>query len=631
MAYEELDLSIFKECREAMKMDEFICNSETLDYKGTMNALTIGGERIDSHVLANGIHAISDLESHGIPVPNENATPEEIAKIQGYLFDCLVGRMEGHNIYQSVLLSAYVHKELELKNELLKVVVYSHIALVKAMETYISTNFPFSSNTWWPSSCEEIFHDVNVEELKAEIEKLEKTDTIRWAIFEIEMSEFLQGSRSDLPELAKFPEVSEPLGASKFLHYRDLPTTSPPHGTFIPTHEEAIASFTRTYTEMRESLTLSKPPSVVALLDMMCKWQVSHREASSFSRIFWYTRMFSAPEGTDVKMFGQMLSEFINAELTSIHVPMKIHTIQDGSCFAPNVTTFLMQFTRSCMANEATLHQYMVKSGLKYWAAIERLTVNLQMKLQKMQTFPKTNSDAMNSVVMTSLTLWSQRIALFLAINSLIIGFNNEIYNSDDFAPIFLTLSNCYKSLSGVIRDQRIVQGVYKHLPPKKPGKKQIARSLDVQKEVDVKTAEEWEVEIMDHFMQGAFHFMRYCLKTGSVKCHKGPFYDFANAYESRMKPFKEFYPSLAIPYANFQLLYNFENVSAAKLKDEVNKKWNAAKAAITEAQKAEKSPFLTTLLRTIVMSSIALMKHKEGDKFVIEFKEGIPCFQLQQ
>lgn len=378
---------------------------------------------------------------------------------------------------------------------------------------------------------------------------------------------------------------------------------------------------------MKESISFSECTSVISLLKLLCDWQLSHREANSFSRIFFYTRIFSTND-SELRVYGKPMDDFINADMAAVHVPVKIHTTEDGTCFLPNVNAFLTQFARSTMANEAILHQYMVKSGLKYWAAIERLTVNLQAKVQKMQAFPKTNSDSMNSIVMTSFTLWSQRIAYFMAIKTFTLGFSCEIYNHDDYAIIFLTLAHCYRNLASVIRNQRIADGVYKHLPPKKQGKKQIVRSLDVQKEVDVKTPEEVEIEVLSHFMDGAFHFMRYCIKTGSVKVHKGPFYDFKSTYDARTKPFKDFYPPLIIPYGNFEMLYNFDSVSPAKLKEEVNKKWGSAKEVLKTV--SEKSQLLKNLLKAIVMSSIDLMKHKEGDKFTIKWTDGIPSFLIQ-
>ena len=111
----ELDLSVFKAAAEELKGDEFIVDKKRFSMDATLHALHVGGARLDAHLIAGGIHSFRDLESHGIPVPDEGATVQEVGEIQGHLFDCLVTRLNGHSAFLSTGVSAYVHRGFEFK------------------------------------------------------------------------------------------------------------------------------------------------------------------------------------------------------------------------------------------------------------------------------------------------------------------------------------------------------------------------------------------------------------------------------------------------------------------------------------------------------------------------------------
>lgn len=632
---EAVDISIFRECCEQMKTDELIFDKDIFHTRELMRGLSIGSPKIDAHCIANGIHSFRDLESHGIPVPNENITHEEISLIQGYLFDTLVSRLNGDSTFQSIGLSAYVHKGFEFKNDLLRLVCLSHVSLVAAVQTFTKERFAAATPLWVMDQGHEncaFYHDFDVEQLRRDLESFESSGVekvLSWAKFELEFGEFLRG-HCPIPQLVELPESSKDIGASKYIHYRDLPVTAPPPATQIPSHEEAKTIFTTMYNTISSLLNYPSSHTLLQLFETMFQWQKSHPDMIAFTRLFWFSRIIPNLEDQFAR---QQIEKMFTDEFASMKVPGKIFALDEAREYKSNAFAFTFHMIRAMVYPPCMIHGHFVKSGLRFWAVMERFTCNMEMACAKFATYVKTTSDSMNAVVQNPLQLWARRISLFFAICHLKYEIENDIANVSDYARIFLCMSSCYKTLLPVLESQRTIELVYKHLPPKRPGKKQLVRANDVSRDLAVKSAEELETELMWHFFEGAFQFMRFCAKTNPAKFNKGEFYNAQPTYVSRMKPFAEFYPPFMPQYQVFQILHDVSNVSADKIKAKITKAWGDAKGIVAKAVEArgEKTPFLTNVLKSIVMSSIALGKWKEGQMFSITFDvDAIPCFQIQ-
>ena len=629
----ELDLSVFKAAAEELKGDEFIVDKKRFSMDATLHALHVGGARLDAHLIAGGIHSFRDLESHGIPVPDEGATVQEVGEIQGHLFDCLVTRLNGHSAFLSTGVSAYVHRGFEFKNELLRLVVLCHVSLVDAVEEFARTKWELHTPLWSMDHGHPSFnfmHEVDVEQLRKELSGFSESGAeklLAWARFELEFGEFVRG-KCELPALVELPAASREIGASKYIHYRDLPPSVPPPATMIPNHEEACKQFTSMYNDIRELLSYPKPAKLLEMFQTLYDWQQSHLDMISFARLFWFSRVV-----TERKQFEEDFEKMINQEFLAMGVPLRAFQLPDATEYKPGMCTLSMQLIRGFVCPPSISHQNLVKNGLKMLSIMETCTCGIEAEVLKFVKRPQTNSDQMNKITSTPVFYWARRILVFFHLCYLKYELQNDIVNINDYAGLFMSFASCYDCLFDILQRQRTIELVSKHLPPKKPGKKRIVRSRDVSEDLAVSTYEELEAKLLMNFYHGAFHFMRFCAKTNSAPFRKGVFYNEAARYEQTREPTSNTRPPIIRQYAEFHPMYDTSYASPAALKGAVLKAWEESKQCVSKAveAKGERTPFLVGIMKSIVVSSIALSKWHEGQMFTITFDGVIPCFQLQQ
>ena len=314
-------------------------------------------------------------------------------------------------------------------------------------------------------------------------------------------------------------------------------------------------------------------------------------------------------------------------------VPLRAFQLPDAMEYKPGMCTLSHQLIRGFVCPPSITHQNLSKNGLKMLSIMETCTCGIEAEVLKSVKRPQTNSDQMNKITSTPVFYWARRILLFFHLCYIKYELQNDIVNINDYAGLFMSFSSCYDCLFDILQRQRTIELVHKHLPPKKPGKKRIVRSRDVSEELAVSTYEELEAKLLMHFYYGAFHFMRFCAKTNSARFRKGIFYNVAARYEQRRGPTSNTRPPIIRQYAEFQAISDVSHASPAALKSAVTKAWDEAKQCVSKAieVKGEKTPFLVGMMKSIVVSSIALSKWQEGQMFTITFDGVIPCFQLQQ
>ena len=179
--------------------------------------------------------------------------------------------------------------------------------------------------------------------------------------------------------------------------------------------------------------------------------------------------------------------------------------------------------------------------------------------------------------------------------------------------------------------DNSTINAIYE-LHQRRKGSKAALSTQDIHKQRK-SSEEELKAKIFSSYMEGCFQISRFLHKSGSIKNHKGLFTNASKIYENRFSIFKDFPLDIFLPYNAFNILYDYKNVSLDNIKNEINRKFSQTKELISQSVKlnnGKKSNFHTEILMSIVKSSIAISKFKEGDKIKVTFVNNNPTFEIE-
>lgn len=137
MTFEEINLSVFRDCLDQLQFDEIFVSDKFTVHHG-MHALDVGHKKIDAHTICDGICSIEDIPL----IEDENLVPEQIFDIGGQMIDLLSSRLNGHNSLLNVFALIYIDKSYVVKNPLLKLLSLSFAKLVYRIESFSSEFIP---------------------------------------------------------------------------------------------------------------------------------------------------------------------------------------------------------------------------------------------------------------------------------------------------------------------------------------------------------------------------------------------------------------------------------------------------------------------------------------------------------
>lgn len=642
--WSNIDLNFFSDCTTQMKYDEFIYNN-LFQSSRAMKSITLGSQRSDSHLIADGMHSINDYIEKGNYLPDENITPDEIRKIQGKLLDCMVARFDGNNLFQTVLTCVYVHRNYTIKNPLLQAVIFSYIYLILTVEKFVNKYKAGSPSAWANDGGIGISFlpeksNFDPSAIRSDLEKFSKddpsiSDIISFSTYMLNFAEYLNDLQSKTPpEMPQIPKESEMIGFSDVLHNRQLSTQTPPLIVQIQSHEKSVQQFTEMVNLILGFKDIPKPTSILEILDFLFEWSVEHQKTLILPRIILKAVLFPNLTTDKPSIYGWADSkEFLISEFKKININEKIFSLDKAVTIESTVYNFLIYISHSFLMPICIAHSSLEKHLFQYWSLLQNYLVSSLNKTAKFMSFPKIDSESMSRIVENPMIYWTRHISIELARIYLKLGIKCGIYNVLDYIELFLFFSILHKALRGVYYDERTVSKVYEvfNFQGHSKNKKKIVSSSNVTKRMGEESDKEIEQQIISTYYEYCIHLMQFALKTNSIKLLSNEFYNPKKVYESRKNALPIIESVQFLEYSNFEILYDYKKLQLPQIQNEIKRKANDTKELIKKLNsRPNPSSWIKDILKKVVMSSLFVSQWKEGNLFSISFdNDCIPEFQL--
>ena len=632
--WKSLDLSLFHDCTAQMKFGDFLWN-DNFSSRRAMNSLTVGSRRIDSHLIANNVHSISDFTSQGNYLPDEGATSDEIRKIQGKMFDAMIALFRGFNMYQTILTCVYAHKEYQIKNEVLRCMILSYTNLVRCVQSFVS-KYSLHSSAWaLEAGSLDLMHDsVDPKQLREDLLRIKQQDPsvddiVDFSLFLVDFQNYISDpSGVEFPTTQRIPSQSESIGFSDVLHNRKLPTQSPPQLMQIKNHEESIKEFNDMMNAILEFKNyFSDVSSLVDLIDRAFNWGIQHQNLIILPRFLLYAYLFPKPSNAEKEPKQGILNKLLIEGFEKYHVPKAFFDsskdISDSiftiSQFA--IKPFLMPISFAHHSFTRQLNKYL-GTTLNYFMAAQHSSIRLFK-------FPKTDSESITAILASPLLQWglfSNKIFLKYYLQ---LSIEAKVYNPLDYCALFYFLSHVHREIAESYSQQRLIDAAYELSSSQKNKNKRLT-ATNIKRRQKPESALEIEHKILSSYYDYCIYLMMFVLKTKSIKLPSNEFYNPEKTYSDRKRTIDLMNCIQFMPYDNFHLLYGYNSYNIDRIKFEAKRKFEAIKEIIKKRNDIGNPPeWIKDLLRKSVVSSLTLVQWKEGSKYSITFDNFIPNFQL--
>jgi hypothetical protein len=637
---DSLPKSLFEECAASMKTDEFI--SSGMDTHGSMSAIAVGNPRIDSHLLAKGLFSVSDLST--IYIPDDSITPDEIRKIVGYLLDCQVSRFEGYSVLQNVLTCVYLHRDYEIKNPVLKSILYGFVPITLAIEEFVRRRGHMSlvHPGWVNESLEPrgVMPEVESEKIEAELIELKTTradlaDVIEFVLFEIRFAKYLGEPSLELEYVAP-PAESEAIGFVPEIHFRDLPFHTPPPRAWIPGHEQAITTF-RTFIE--ELIAVQSWPFITSVRDLIAhafRWGVTHQHSLMFLRMRLMTHIFPLMETMSTAAYlNSLFMDTIKTELLAAHFPTVYFEQEAFQAAADQAHLAASETVRACVLTPSQGYAHLCRRVCKIWAHLYQQVSRFRPELVRAAGFPKISNDEYNAILQHPGAVWATLPMADLVRYFFELGIACELYKRRDYPTIFAALAESYSTVRQFLEKKRTADSIYianaKRKPNKKSGRVLALRDKDVLAEMGEPSRAEMDAMAMSDYMMGCFHAFRFALCVGAFPLERDQrFYDQEKAYNDRINAIGRLTCIGIWKYEEFSTNFRYDDRTPEELKDLATRKLKNAFAVLGKVNPEEKTPERQALIRKMVMSSVAVSSYKTGQMLEVEWEGSVPRFLVK-
>ena len=642
--WKNINVDLFKECQEQLKLDEFLYNEEKFDsYKSTY-ALDVNSPRIDPHLLARGLFSYSDIVAQGIVLPNENVSLDEIRGILGKLFDLQVSLLDGYSVYQTILMSVYANGFFEIKNELLKNCVFCFQKCWSSVEKYANTVFP-GSNSYW-TVCSDFDKNIpeNIPEKEVILEYLQKfqnehpeaKDICQVSIFELELADYIQyfpaREQPAFPENDSMVQVSSDLGIYPSIHYRKLIYHSPPSKVPLFNHEVSIQ---KTIDFLKTAKELQQFPKSTTFLDIIVNvfnWGYTHQDAISFARVLIGGYVTQGIEQTYYHETKQI--DFLKQELKRFRVPDSIFKTKEFPSYANLAFKCMDSMVHILVAPLAYAHAALSKFIMASWGEVERAFLTLESMVAPSWHYPSTGIKETDQILKTSTMLWFSPISVKLVEIYITLGFATDTYGKDDHAIAAILLEYAYKTQSFITERKHIFDTIMAAADKKKNSKNKNKHITLKQSDYsNQKLPPDYYVnKAKCQYFHGCFHLARWLYKKGIIPPHQGIFFDPVNSYWERVTNPNNMYVIEVMTKEDFAKQYDYENVSEDEIANEAKQRFDYAKTLLMYAIKTEgKSELITQTLKTII-TTYCIFNIKPGETVSITYTSpGEICYAIQK
>ena len=534
--WETIPIERFLECKNQLKYDEMIFNNN-MNTRLSMSSLEVNSPRIDGHYLAKGMHEICDFINSGIEFPNENITMDEIREIIGYFVDLQVSRLDGFNSFQNILISVYVHREYEIKNDFFKNVIHSFLSAFCSVENYINNHLKNSQSFWTKNEeVKNLVHQYDKKLIKEFFQNYKENnsnvnDIINFCLFEIEFSDYIDSNFNLLPpKIPEFPLATSTIGIIHSIHFRDLPYHSPPAKQQIPDHKIAIEQFISLLNFLPEIINFPKTESFSILLDNAYKWGQNHPNLLIFGRMLLYGFIYQPNPKTT--FFNELtLINYLKRDFKNHHIKPEILDLdlEQTTSFLNSFELFLENTLRGFLMPIQFLQGIFTKIILHIWGYIQKILASLEISLKSKLNLPKINIPEFDQLLNKSTLIWSTKIAYQFSNYYFELSYQCKVFLPHDLIFTSIIQKNIIESYLTILEKEKNLNSAYNLFEKKKEkGKKRIGilKSQDIKRNSLEDTILEIESKILLNYYYSCYYLMILGYKNNSIEKHPGQFYN---------------------------------------------------------------------------------------------------------
>ncbi|OHT08952.1 hypothetical protein TRFO_22278 [Tritrichomonas foetus] len=633
--YTEIDRSIFVQCSEQLKFDEFIFGDD-FNSKNAMSSFEVGGQRLDAHLMAKDHYTVADIQKH-TEIPDESLTIEQIEGICAKFLDLQISRIQGHCILTNVLTSVYIQKSYQIKNPILNLIfrLFSHVCLKIEEFTY---ELRFNASFWSYNSKYATFFDHHDDsQLKQEFEKISLSPGLKQIVdFEFDLSQFLDDPfKNTMNPNFEIPSQTNEIGLDKFLHYRDATPSTPPSRPQIPDHEQAIKLLHQFVNEINEfSQRFNKEFRMSELIDALANWN-EEADRVSLSRFVLIHRILT--KTTPDEFFHSVSpTQYMKNELKDFNVNQKFFNHKNFPSFLDLFRTVFVQIVQHLVVPIPTGHSYLCEDGLRYWGYIQSQGFELHCEAVPEVDHPKCISKEHQKAAAMVFPFWSTQIAAQLLMLNYRWGYKSEVYSLRDIHITLYCAQVAAKMASISYNQARIAAAVYRVRSNKKTGTWH-RKEADVIRMIHDKSPTELFYNAIDELFMGCFKIVRMLKHYKCLEIKEGLFFNEKGVFETRAFPF-----SMALHF-NQQNFSDFEKEMDLKIFQDntklmvadATKSLTTAKEYVMQYLKAvgKKSDEISGMMRCLVANSIFLSRFNQSQKVKVSYEHHFmwPVFEVIQ
>lgn len=597
----EVPVKLFHDCQSQMKTDDFL-HTDKMGSFDAMSALDVDLPKIDCHRMANNKFSVKDLIDSGYYLPDESITYDEIRKIMGYYLDTIVARFDGHTVYQTTLLSVYAHQGYTIKNELLKAVILSFVALSNELENFASAVFADSVSSWTVSrDFNLIVHPYDIDEISKLLEKFQNNKEIADIVdfakyilnFAIYLKEFPQ---KPLPELPKLPELSESIGFAKELHLRDLPTRAPPTAMQILPHEKSNQKFIEIINLIKEIVAIPVPKTIIEAIKQASDWSLKHFDAPIFPRM---VRLRLAFDKNDDSFYGKTFIDFIKPELAAFHTPDALYAKESFKAIFHIMYQGLSQCIRNFWLPNAVCTTVLEKQIFNFWGRCQ--DTFLRTEGTESHPRPKTTSMSHTNLLKTTISTWGQLITAHICIEYVRQLLVSGVLIPDDYIFISLLLSQAYQVAAESLEKKRTVDAIYAVMQHRGPKHNSPISNNDIERKIQPEDEEQLTFTALSQLWNATFYGLRCAILNGGYKLKEAPYHNSVKLYEHRIKCVNKLDKIQLMDKESYEFLMK----GSANPLDDATKKYIAARPFIKKAVDANQDKSREAYYKSMMLGSV--------------------------
>ena len=616
---EPIPLQLFSDCAAALKTDEMI-RSDRFESKMALSAADFSGKRVDAYKLGEGHITYEEVLARLGPVPNENATPEEVLGICGKFVDLQASRVEGQTPLTNIFTTIYMQKEFEIKHPVLKFMFKVFRYASKRIERFAQSMLPGKSGTYYWFLMDSVMFDeleeMNEDELKAEMESLKLDPVLEGlAKFEFALAEFLENPR-EREMVGEFvaPETSLDVGYDMYMRYRDASPTYTPHWPQVPSHDVAVARMKQLVAELVEVKKVFKEACpIIELIELIAKWNEAKEYVPLTRLVAIYLVMGTAE---DRKMFGQMdMKTYFEEELKQHHIPAHKFFVAKGYPeFEGFVEKILGDVFMKLLGPIPVAHKFLY-NGLRFWGYVQAQGYSIFQETCKGEC-PRCKSKDHQRVASMVYPLWSTKIAARLLWIMFKWGDKAEIYSERDIPAITYILEVVLQTLALSYENGRIADAVYNSRAGK--SKAQPRKEADVHRCLVAAGQNERLAMLQSDVMGCCMTLEKVLAGWNNLEMHKGQFFDEKGLFESRCASMSKLLHFQLPHYEEFCENMKLSKTHCGIIAKELVAKFASVKTRLMAYIKETKDqgPEVKEMMACLLMNSAILPGLSESNKY---------------